>query len=327
MPPAVPPEILALGEPLVEFSAEAEAPLAQAERFVRGFGGDTSNFAVAACRLGGRAGYITRLGDDEFGESLLGLWAREGVDSRFVERDAAAPTGIYFISREGGRHSFTYCRRQSAASRMTPAGLPADYIRQGRLFHVSGISQCISDSACDTVFAAMRIARSAGLTLTYDPNYRPKLCPLDRARAVIHQAAALADIVLPSLDDGRVLTGRERPEEIARYYLDLGPRAVVLKLGHEGALLAVKQGAAGAAGAQIRRFAPCRVGAVDATGAGDAFDGALAVGLAAGWPLDKCTRFANAAAALTTTGIGAVAPIPRREAVEALLERETLPPR
>jgi 2-dehydro-3-deoxygluconokinase len=319
---SIQPEILSLGEALVEFSVEGEEPLSEARRFVRGFGGDTANFAVAVSRLGGRAGYLTRLGDDEFGASLLALWANEGIDSRFVVRDPEACTGLYFISRAGRQHRFTYYRRKSAASRMRPEGLPAEYIRQARLLHVSGISQCISESACDTVFAAMTIARQAGLTTTYDPNYRAKLCPLDRAQAVIHQAVSMADIVFPSLEDGRALTGLESAEDIARFYLDLGPSTVALKLGGEGALLAVRESRSNGGAIRLRRFEPCPVSPVDMTGAGDTFDGAFAVGYVAGWSLEKCMRFANAAAALTTTGLGAVAPIPRLEAVDMILDRQ-----
>jgi 2-dehydro-3-deoxygluconokinase len=327
-PPAGhPPEILALGEALVEFSAAGQEPLGEALRFIRGFGGDTSNFAVAVSRLGGRAGYLTRLGDDEFGASLLGLWAREGVDTRFVQRDPAAYTGLYFISRAGGRQHFTYYRRRSAAARMTPAFLPVEYIRQAKLLHVSGISQCISDAACDTVFAALSIARQAGVTISFDPNYRPMLCPLERARALIHQAACMADIALPSLEDGQALTGCQQAEDVARFYLDLGPATVVLKLGADGALLATRDGPPHTGKVELQRFAPEAVRPVDMTGAGDTFAGAFAVGLVAGWPLVRCMRFANAAAALTTTGLGAVAPIPRRQAVERLIDRQPAPRR
>jgi 2-dehydro-3-deoxygluconokinase len=168
----------------------------------------------------------------------------------------------------------------------------------------------------------MAIARQSGLTTTYDPNYRPRLCPLHRARAVIHQAVAMADIVFPSLEDGRALTGLESAEDIARFYLDLGPATVALKLGGEGALLAVRESRSDGGATHLRKFEPCSVSPVDMTGAGDTFDGAFAVGYVAGWSLEKCMRFANAAAALTTTGLGAVAPIPRLEAVDMILDRQ-----
>jgi 2-dehydro-3-deoxygluconokinase len=279
-----------------------------------GWGGDTSNFAIAASRAGGRAGYLTRLGDDEFGESFLRLWAKEGVDTTQVVKDPSAFTGIYFISRKESKHFFTYFRKNSAASLMTPDFLPKAYIEGAKLLHVSGISQGISAGACDTVFAAIGVAKGAGVLVSYDPNFRPKLWPVERARAVIHETFRQADLVFPSIEDARVLTGLSDAEEIARLYLAMGPKAVVMKLGAEGALLATEDG--------IRHFPPFRVQSVDMSGAGDTFDGAFVVGSLSGWPLDQCARFANAAAALTTTGLGCVTPVPKRADIDALLAKQ-----
>lgn len=305
------PQVISMGEPLLEFNAEEEGSLAEVRRFLMGWGGDTSNFAVAAARLGAKAGYVTRLGLDEFGDSFMRLWEAEGVDTSRVERDSEAPTGIYFISRKGKEHFFTYYRKGSAASRMRPEGLPLDYIRGAKLFHVSGISQAISTSACDAVFTALKAAREAGVLVSYDPNLRLRLWPLERARAMIHGAGSMADMLLPSLEDARVLTGLEEPEKIANFYLGLGPKVVVLKLGSDGALLATSQ--------TMKRIPPYCVEVVDTSGAGDAFDAAFVVGYLAGWDLERCTRFANAAGALTATGLGVVGSIPRLEQVKALM--------
>ena len=308
------PDIISLGEPMLEFNAPEAGALSEVPGFLVGWGGDTSNFAVAARRAGGTVGYLTRLGADEFGDSFMALWQREGIDTAHVARDPLAATGIYFISRKGRQHHFTYYRRDSAASRMTPDFLPSDYIATAKLLHVSGISQAISVSACDTVFAAIGIARRAGRLVSYDPNHRPKLWPLERARAVVHETCRLADLVFPSLEDARALSGLQSDEEISRFYLALGPKVVVLKLGADGAMLATADG--------VKAFPPARVESVDMSGAGDTFDGAFVVRYLAGRPLDDCMRFANAAAALTTTGLGCVLPVPKAAQIEALLARQ-----
>jgi 2-dehydro-3-deoxygluconokinase len=308
------PEIVAIGEPMLEFNAEEEGALSEARRFIVGWGGDTSNFCIAAGRAGARVGYLTRLGDDEFGESFLNLWRREGIDTSRIVRDPEAFTAAYFISRKGRQHHFTYFRRDSAASRMTPGFLPKDYIAGAKLLHVSGISQAISQSACDTVFAAIAAARTAGRLVSYDPNYRPKLWPLERARAVIHETCRQADLIFPSLDDARQLTSLAAAADIAQFYLELGPKVVVIKLGSNGALLATGEG--------LTTFPPYKVDSIDMSGAGDTFDGAFAAAYLAGRSVDSCMRFANAAAAITTTGLGCVTPVPRRDAIEALMERQ-----
>ncbi len=316
------PEIISMGEPMLEFNASEEGSLSEVRQFAVGWGGDTSNFAIAASRLGGKVGYITRLGKDEFGESFIDLWQREGIDISQVARDAEAPTGIYFISRKGKEHFFTYYRKNSAASCMHPEMIPTDYIQNAKLLHVSGISQGISTSACDAVFTALTAAKNATVLVSYDPNLRLKLWPLDRAKAIIHQTVSMADIVLPSLEDAIALTGMHNPKEIADFYLSLGPRIVVLKLGSEGSLLATEEVIEGVSQTKTQKFLAYRVTSVDMAGAGDTFDGAFVVGYLWGWSLDKCMRFANAAAALTTTGLGAVSPIPRLKEVESLMAQQ-----
>lgn len=311
------PEIIAIGEPMLEFNATEEGSLAEVDLFSVGYGGDTSNFAIAASRLGGRVGYLTALGEDPFGDRFINLWQTEGIDTAHVKRDTESPTGIYFISRKDKQHYFTYYRNTSAASRMTVSDLPLDYIRQARVLHVSGISQAISLSACDTIFAAISAAKDAGVRVSYDPNLRVKLWTIERARAIIHQTAAMADLFLPSLEDAAALTGLEDPEAIADYYLNMGPEVVVLKLGAQGALLATRPD--NGAGGVMKRFEPFAVEPVDMTGAGDTFDGAFVVSWLSGQPLEACVRFANAAGALVTTGLGAVTPIPRKERVEAFM--------
>lgn len=310
------PEIIAIGEPMLEFNATEEGSLAEVDLFSVGYGGDTSNFAIAVSRLGGSVGYLTALGDDPFGDRFMNLWETEGIDTSHIKRGPDSPTGIYFISRKDNQHYFTYYRKTSAASSMKVSDLPLDYIRQSRVLHVSGISQAISLSACDAVFAAITAAKKAGVRVSYDPNLRVKLWPIERARAVIHQTATMADLLLPSYEDATALTGIDNPEEIARFYLSLGPEIVVLKLGAEGALLAVNSEGGEPSFNQLPAYS---VSPVDMTGAGDTFDGAFVVSWLSGQPLDSCVQFANAAGAMVTTGLGAVMPIPSKAEVDAFM--------
>lgn len=305
------PAIVSLGEPMVEFNqVRAEVP----ERYLRGFGGDTSNMAIAAARLlgaAGQVGYVTRVGDDAFGRMLVDLWRHEGVDTRGVATDPAAPTGVYFVTHGPRGHEFSYLRAGSAASRMAVESLPHDVIQGARLLHVSGISQAISASACDAVFAAIETAEASGASISYDPNLRPTLWPLARARAVIMATIAQCDWFLPSLDEARTLSGYDDTEAIVDWCHALGTPVVALKCGADGVLVSD--------GRRSERIAGHRVECVDATGAGDCFDGAFAARSLAGDSPFDAARYANAAAALATTGFGAVAPLPRDDAVRALL--------
>jgi 2-dehydro-3-deoxygluconokinase len=295
------PDLLCLGEPLLEFNQQPDG------RFLAGHGGDTSNCAIAAARQGARVGYVTQIGADTFGDSFVDLWQGEGIDISTVTRRDDAHTGIYFVSHGPEGHAFTYFRAGSAASRMTPADLPQDALKAAQILHVSGISQAISDSAADAVFAAIDIVRGAGGRVSYDTNLRLKLWPLDRARAITHAAMARCDIALPGLEDAVQLTGLDDPDAIADFYLNLGAGIVALTLGSEGTLVATPD--------DRQRIAVHKVEVVDATAAGDTFDGAFLARLLDGDDPFAAARYANAAAALAVQGYGAVAPMPRRDAV------------
>ena len=300
------PDIIALGEPLVEFNRPKDGT-----HYAVGCGGDVSNAMVAAVRSGASAGLATAVGDDEFGHMLLELWRREGVDMTHVKVDPAAPTGLYFVTHTDAGHSFSYRRAGSAASLYGADDLSADALSGVRVLHVSGISQAISTRAADAVFEGMARARAAGVLLSYDTNIRLKLWPLARARAVIHEAMTNIDIALPGLDDARLLVGTEDPDRIVDRYLSFGARIVALKLGAEGCLVATAD--------RRERVGAHAVDAVDATGAGDTFDGAyLAEYLVTADPF-RAAHYANTAAALATRRYGAVEPMPRRAEILELL--------
>jgi 2-dehydro-3-deoxygluconokinase len=308
-PAPAPFDIVAFGEPMVEFNQTGEGG---GRLYLQGFGGDTSNFAIAAARQGARVAYLSALGDDPYGRMLRELWTREGVDHTAVATDPQAYTAIYFVTHDEAGHHFHFFRSGSAASRLTPAAMPLERVRAAQVFHLSGISLAISASACDAGLAAMEAARAAGVRVSFDTNLRLKLWPAARARAVMTEAMRLADICLPSFDDMAALTGLRDDDAIVDHCLRLGAKVVALKLGERGALVA---------DAQARhRIAPHPCQPVDATGAGDTFGGAFIARLVAGDSLPAAARYAAAAAALSTEGYGAVEPIPRAERVRQSLQ-------
>jgi len=304
------PALLSLGEPLIEFNRPKEG---DGRTWLQGFGGDSQNVVIAASRQGASTGYLTSLGEDWMGDAFLELWRSEGVDTAHVARHPTAPTGVSFVTHGPAGHKFDYLRKNSAASLMTPDGLPRDYIAGARILHLSAIGQAISDSARVTCSAALEIARGAGVKVSYDTNLRLRLWDIDTARGVIDATIARCDIALPSLDDSRQLTGLEAPDAIVDHYLRLGAPLVALKMAADGCLVATAQ--------ERFRVPGHRVEAVDATGAGDTFDGSFLARLLAGDDLRAAAAYANVAAALSTQGYGAVTPIPRADAVRAELAR------
>ena len=304
------PDIVCLGEPLIEFNRPKEG---DGRTWLQGFGGDSQNVAIAAARQGASTGYLTGIGQDWMGDAFLDLWQSEGVDASRVTRHPTAPTGVSFVTHSAAGHKFDYLRKNSAASLMTPEALAADYIAGAEFFHLSAIGQAISDSARRTCDAAISVAREAGVKVSYDTNLRLRLWDLDVARKVIDATIARCDVALPSLDDSQQLTGLNEPDAIADHYLRLGAPLVALKMGAAGSLVATTR--------ERFRLPAHAVQAIDATGAGDTFDGAFLGRLLAGDDLEAAGRYANVAAALSTTGYGAVAPMPRRADVLKVLSR------
>jgi 2-dehydro-3-deoxygluconokinase len=301
-------DILSIGEPLAEF---AEVTRDGETLLAPGYGGDAMNTAVAAARQGARTAVFTALGDDPFGKRFLDLWDREGVDRSGVIVRKDAPTGIYFVTYGPDGHAFTYYRKGSAASLMTAAELPQDLVARSRIVHFSAVSQAISASASAACLAAAKQARESGALLSYDTNLRLKLWPLEKARETTLKAAALADILRPSIDDARHLLGIDDQDAIVRTFLEMGARLVVLTLGPDGALLATREKTEFVPGQHAK--------ALDATGAGDCFTGAFLAEYLRSGDAARATRYGNVAAALKTLGRGAVGPIPRRAEVERLL--------
>lgn len=305
-------DVAALGEAMLEFNqTHPDQP-----NYLQGFGGDTSNAVIAAARAGASAAYLTRLGQDNFGDALLSLWKQESVDTSAVTRDFSTHTGIYFVTHGAAGHEFNYRRAGSAASHMTRDWLNDPAVRasivHAKVLHASGISLAISESACATVLAAMRLARDHQTLVSFDSNLRLKLWTLEQAQQGIDAAVRLCDLFLPSLEDMTTLTGLTNPDQIVDWGHSRGAATVVLKLGAAGALVSDGQ--------RRERVAGHAVTLVDATGAGDCFCGNLLARLAQGDDVFAATRYANVAASIAVQGFGAVAPLPTAAQVQAKMQ-------
>jgi len=303
-------DVVGLGEALIEFNQTVPGE----PMYRQGIGGDTSNVIIAAARAGARTAYLGRYGgNDDFGELLLQTWRNEGVDVSGMICDEQANNGLYFVQHTAEGHRFSYARHESAAARMRPADLQHGLVERSRYLHVSGISLAISTTACDTVFAAMERARSAGTRSCLDANLRARLWPMSRARAILREAIAQCDVFLPGLDDMALMTGMDQPDAILDWIRAVNDHAiVVLKMGSKGVILDDKL--------SRTPIAPRKVQAVDATGAGDCFAGNLLARACAGDDWLQACYYANAAAGLSTTGYGAVDPLPGPEQVRAFLD-------
>ncbi len=308
---SVPPmDALTVGEPMALFMALQPGDLHAVADFRRVPAGAELNVATGLARLGLRTGYITRLGQDSFGNFLRGVLAHEGIDARYVVADAIHPTGFMLKTRsdDGSDPQIEYFRKGSAASHLGVADAPAGNTAfPARHLHLTGITPALSPSTRELAFHLAKQARAAGATISFDPNLRPRLWPSPEAMAeCINALAALSDTVLPGLAEGRQLTGRHTAEDIAAFYLERGAKQVVVKLGPEGAYYAQQGGACGIApGLPVAHV-------VDTVGAGDGFAVGVISGLLERLPLAQATARGNAIGARVVQFPGDADGLPRR---------------
>ncbi|WP_073341965.1 sugar kinase [Caldanaerobius fijiensis] len=306
-------DVVTLGETMVLMNPESSGPLRYISTFTKQIGGAESNFAIGIVRLGHKAGWISKLGNDEFGKYILSFIRGEGVDTSCVKFDPEAPTGVYFKERrEYGETKVYYYRRGSAASRLTPGDLDPVYIGSSKYLHITGITPALSESCYLTVKEAIKIAKSSGVKISLDPNIRLKLWSKERAREVIMELVAQADIVLPGISEGEILVGEKQPEKIAAKFLELGVNIVVVKLGKDGAYYATTSESKYVPGYPIDKV-------VDPIGAGDGFAAGFIAGLLKSYSLEQAVKLANAVGAIVTTVIGDVEGLPTMEEVEIFM--------
>jgi len=305
------PELITLGETLVLLSPESDGPLRYAERFQRRAAGAESNVAIGVARLGHTAGWISRLGDDEFGCYILTSLRGEGVDISQVRLDPDHPTAVMFRERGlMGRVNVIYYRRGSAASYLAPDDLDPAYFRDARLLHLTGITPALSASCRAAVYRAIELARDHGLTVSFDPNLRLKLWPLTEAQQVLRDLNSRADLVFVGLEEGETLFECQGEEALAMAVLNGGVKVAVVKLGKRGAYLCTAQESVRVPACSVPRV-------VDPVGAGDGFDAGFLAGWLKGWDWQDCLRLGALVGALAVTVPGDVEGYPDMAQVQA----------
>jgi len=314
--------VLVAGETLVDFLPGTRGPLATVESFTRRPGGAPANVAVGLARLGETPWFWTRVGDDPFGESLVGTLESEGVPDRFVERDPEARTTLAFVAHdEDADRGFTFYRDGTADTRMEPGRVPDEVLGSVEWVVAGGVTLAGGPSRRATLDLLERAA-GAGATVAFDPNFRPELWADGEFESTVGGALEHVDVLKATAGELRAL-GFEGEDEagLARAVLGsaAGPHTVLTTLGGAGAR--AEAGAEAPWGPTTATHAGYPVEPVDTTGAGDAFlAGAVASFVGGETDLSGVLAFANAVAAVTTTAAGAMTALPTREAVRTFRE-------
>lgn len=317
-PDTEPYDLITMGRIGVDlYPLQVGVPLARVESFGKFLGGSPSNVAVAAARLGRRTAVITRTGADPFGDYLHRELRAFGVDDRWVTPVTAYPTPVTFCEIFPPDDFPIHFYRQPKAPDLEihPHELDLAAIRSARAFWVTGTGLSAEPSRAATL-AALRERDRAGLTVL-DLDWRPALWS-DPAEAAPLYRAALggATVAVGNLDECEIATGEREPDAAARALLDTGVRIAVVKQGPKGVLALAADG-------ERAEVPPLPVEVVNGLGAGDAFGGALAHGLLAGWDLERTIRWANAAGAIVAGRLACSPAMPYEDEIARALAAGT----
>ena len=270
--------------------------------FVTAAGGKGANQAVGTARAGGQVTFIARVGADMFGDQAVAGFIREGINTDHVLRDKSRPSGValIFVAKDG--------ENSIAVAGGANGGLsPADVRQAKNVFVGAGMLVMQLETPLATVQAAADLATKAGVRVILNP------AP---AQPLPDKLLKKISIITPNETEAELLTGIKVDSDAgaakaADKLLARGVKTVIITLGSRGAFVA---------GEGVAELVPgFKVKAVDTTAAGDTFNGALAVALVEGQTLGHAVRFANAAAAISVTRLGAQTSVPTRKEIEKLL--------
>jgi 2-dehydro-3-deoxygluconokinase len=309
-------DVVTFGETMVLFSPEQFLPLEYNHKFMKQIGGAESNVAIGLQRLGHSVGWFSKLGDDPFGRYIHKFVRGEGVDTSRCLYTDEAPTGLFFKEKKSPTNiKVYYYRKNSAASLITKDEIDEEYIASAKILHVTGITPALSSSSQEAVFYAMDIAKKHGVKIVFDPNIRLKLWSEEEARPVLAEMAKLADVILPGLDEGELITGKTTPEEIAEALSFDGGKTVIVKLGDRGAYYHTANEKGYVDGFHVSQI-------VDPVGAGDGFAAGVISGILRNDPISAAVRRGNAVGAIVVGVNGDVEGLPSREEVEQMIRGE-----
>lgn len=275
------------------------------------FGGAESNVAVAAARLGAPSTWIGRVGDDAFGRRIVRGVRGEGVNV-IATIDPDLPTALMVKDRPSlGRTRVVYYRTGTAGSRLAPEDVPHDVVASAAILHITGIALALSERSAQTVIAAARAAKTAGVSVSFDLNYRSKMWSTQAARQAFLEVFTFADLVFASDDEAAIAVDRGTPAELAARIASYGPGEVIIKMGERGAYALE--------GNTVYEQPAFRVDVADTVGAGDAFVGGYLAERVAGCTLSQRMGTAAAAGACACRGDGDWEMMPTRRDIAELI--------
>lgn len=277
---------------MIAMCPKEKGPIIFCNTFERKVGGAELNVAIGCARLGIQSGWISRLGNDDFGKYILKTVRGEGIDTSEVKLVDGYPTSVYFreVLADGSSRSFYY-REKSPTSTMKCEDLNEEYFKNAKVLHITGVFPSITNNNREIILESVKLAKKHNLTISFDPNIRLKMWTKEEAKAYIEKLLPDVDILLIGDEEIEILLGDATIEDAIKTFHGYGIGTVIVKKGAKGAL--------GSDGKNIYEVDAIKPKAlVDTVGAGDGFAAGFLTSFVKGKTLEECVKFANAVGSL-----------------------------
>lgn len=308
-------KIILMGEPMGLFMANETGDLSDVTGFTASIAGAEYNVAVGLARLGHQPAYCTRLGFDPLGEKILNGLRANGISTDLVSQAEGELTGLMLKGfNEHGDPDIAYYRKGSAASRITTHDIDRLDLFGCERLHITGIFPAVSESAMAATKRLVARAEALDIPISFDPNLRPQLWESEKKMvSALNSLADSAETVLPGLNEGKILTGRDTPEGVAEFYHNRGVKNVVVKIGKDGAYFSEKGGRSGYSPAfPVKKK-------IDTVGAGDGFAAGVISALAEGETLEEAAFRGNVMGAVQIANKSDNEGLPTREQLAQII--------
>lgn len=306
-------DVITIGETMAAFIPEQQGLLRYNNIYKLKIAGAESNLAVGLSKLGHKAGWLSAVGDDEFGHFIINQIRSEGVDTSHVMICPEYRTGVMFKEIHPGREtSVFYYRENSAVSHIKAEQLPWSYIEQAKIIHLTGITPVLSQDLQDTVLSLIE-RMDSGTRISFDPNIRRKLWGNKNYAELIHKIANRSHILMMGVEEAQEIYGISRPDMLAE---ELFKNSIL-------EYLAIKDGANGAHvydSSSHYYIPPFKCCPVDMIGAGDAFNAGFLSGILEGRDLQTCGNMGGIAGAMATEVSGDTEGYPLKKQMVRQLE-------
>lgn len=303
-------DVLTYGETMVVFTSDMRLPLKYARNFQQRIAGAESNTAIGLSKLGCSVSWVSRVGEDPFGEFLVNQIRAEGVDVEHIIYDNDKKTGLMFKEPRGQETNVYYYRDDSAASNMKIGDVDEKLVAEHKILHVTGITPALSDSCLELTQKLYEIAKQQKRLVSFDPNIRKKIWKNKNLKPIIREFALDSDIVLLGRNEAEILFDTNDSQRIFDTIFEKGRASYIgLKDGANGSSVATKD--------QILKFEPEKCDFVDSVGAGDAYNTGFLYGILNNQPLETIGKYANIIGAMVTETIGDIEGYPSKKMLNA----------